>query len=177
MGFCRSWANAKPFDLAPSDHALATVLAGAAGEVVQPGSVALRARPPSGGRQPRTAAQRPPAGRRLKLDVHVSSRASPSRWRCAVPTATEQRRNMAGWDANKAPSACLAVGALTWGFSPRGRDRFRTCGLCRVKRVRPPHTALRHHALHHIVAGHRHCQVKARSCYAWLREGGVLTDC
>jgi hypothetical protein len=33
-----------------------------------------------------------------------------------------------------------------------GRDRFRTCGLCRVKRVRAPHTALPRYALHHIAA-------------------------
>jgi hypothetical protein len=36
-----------------------------------------------------------------------------------------------------------------------GRDRFRTCGLCRVKRVRPPHTALQHHAPHHIIPARR----------------------
>jgi hypothetical protein len=45
-----------------------------AGEVVQPGSVAMRARPPSGVRRPRTAAQRPPAGRRLRSCRGMSHR-------------------------------------------------------------------------------------------------------
>jgi hypothetical protein len=30
------------------------------------------------------------------------------------------------------------------------------CGLCRVKRVRPPHTARRDHAPHHIVPARPH---------------------
>ena len=37
-----------------------------------------------------------------------------------------------------------------------GRDRDRTCDFCRVKRVRPPHAALQHHALHRIIPARRH---------------------
>jgi integrase len=38
---------------------------------------------------------------------------------------------------------------------PGGRDRFRTCGLCRVKRVRPPRLPLHHYALHRITPAQR----------------------
>jgi hypothetical protein len=40
------------------------------------------------------------------------------------------------------------------GVCAGGRDRDRTCGLCRVKRVRPPNTAPQRYALYHIVAAH-----------------------
>ena len=45
-----------------------------------------------------------------------------------------------------------------------GRDRFRTCGLCRVKRVRPPYTALWRHASHHIIPARQECGAKVTSC-------------
>jgi hypothetical protein len=40
-----------------------------------------------------------------------------------------------------------------------GRDRFRTCGLCRVKRVRPPRITLQCIALQHTRPGKRRCRV------------------
>jgi integrase len=41
------------------------------------------------------------------------------------------------------------------GVLAGGRDRDRTCDFCRVKRVRPPHTALQYQASHHVVPARR----------------------
>jgi hypothetical protein len=58
-----------------------------------------------------------------------------------------------------------------------GRDRFRTCGLCRVNAARPPRAPLRHPASHHISPGQRPCRTGATWCCVWRCEPWFLADC
>src|SRR6266498_1037909 len=63
-----------------------------------------------------------------------------------------------------------------------GRDRYRTCDLCRVNLGRPAHQPSRHSPLHHILAGGGDCWERGRGVlrgrvwsYVWQLSGTPTT--
>ena len=95
-----------------------------------------------------------------------------------LPSAGDREGpNVALGDPNRSPEPDGVRAPSRSPGSSGGRGWIRTNDFCRVKRVRPPHTAFHRHAPHHIVPARQYWRVEATSWCAWRREGSVLTDC
>jgi hypothetical protein len=88
---------------------------------------------------------------------------------------TRGRRHPGGWSSGKSSGkrpAGVSLGSVLAG----GRDRFRTCGLCRVKEAQSPHIQMRHSALHHNVAAQWLWRTEATQGCVWRREASFLAN-
>jgi hypothetical protein len=81
------------------------------------------------------------------------------------PQTLTTRGNLARWrgEAGDAAGAAAAFDQLLEDFLrfAGGRDRFRTCGLCRVKETRTPRVPSTDNVLHHVVAAQRRWRAEA----------------
>jgi hypothetical protein len=62
------------------------------------------------------------------------------------------------------------------GVCAGGRDRFRTCGLCRVKGARPPRAPTSHPASHYNVTAQWWWRAKGTRCRVWRSEASFLAN-
>ena len=138
-------------------------------------------RPPVGARPPDRASDHPQRnwtraiGSSSEAEVHTGRG---NRWwlgigfeRHADQGSTTSRRVVFWKSSGKRPAGVSLRSVLAGG-----RDRFRTCGLCRVKEAQSPHIQMRHSALHHNVAAQWLWRTEATQCCVWRSEASFLAN-
>jgi hypothetical protein len=138
-------------------------------------------RPPVGARPPDRASDHPQRnwtraiGSSSEAEVHTGRG---NRWwlgigfeRHADQGSTTSRRVVFWKSSGKRPAGVSLRSVLAGG-----RDRFRTCGLCRVKEAQSPHIQMRHSALHHNVAAQWLWRTEATQGCVWRSEASFLAN-